>query len=91
MKNISVFNKKTVYNGTSVAEFNYVREILEKNNISYKYQTTDLKHNSWLGDKGVTRSIGGNFRDASQSLIYEICVHKDDYEQAVAFIQDKIK
>ena len=91
MKNISVFNKKTVYNGTSVAEFNYVREILEKNNISYKYQTTDLNHNSWLGDKGVTRSIGGNFRDPSQSLIYAICVHKDDYEEAVPFSQDEIK
>lgn len=91
MKNISVFNKKTVYNGTSVSEFNHVREILEKNAISYKYQTTDLNHNAWLGDKGVTRSIGGNFRDASQSLIYEICVHKDDYEQAMAFIQGKIK
>ena len=30
MKNTSVFNKKTVYNGTSVSEFNHVREILEK-------------------------------------------------------------
>ena len=43
MKNISVFNKKTVYNGTSVAEFNYVREILEKNNISYKYHNVNCR------------------------------------------------
>lgn len=84
---ISVFNRKSVYDGRSIADFNAVRNILELNKIPYKYKTVDLAHNSYLGPKtGVTRSLGGNFADVSGSMIYEVFVHKDDYEEATALV-----
>ena len=89
---ISAFNRKSVYDGRSLADFNSVRNILELNKIPYKYKTVDLAHNSYLGPKtGVTRSLGGNFADVSGSLIYEVFVHKDDYEEAMALIKNKMK
>ena len=35
-KIISVFNRKSVYDGRSIADFNAVRNILELNKIPYK-------------------------------------------------------
>lgn len=85
---ISFFDKKTVYEGTSIKEFNSVRNILELNHIKYDYKTIDLQHNSWLGRNGVTRSMGGNWGKID-SLIYEIVVHKKDYEYALRVISRK--
>ena len=83
------FTQKTVYNGTSMSEFNAIRNILELNHIEYKYKTTDLNHNSYLGSQRVTRSMGGNFKEASDSLLYEILVDKEDYDNALGAIKKK--
>ena len=91
-KSISVFNRKSVYDGRSIADFNAVRNILELNKIPYKYTTLDLEHNSYLGpEKGVTRSLGGNFKETSSSMIYEVFVHKDDYDEAMWLIRKKME
>ena len=82
MKKVSSLNSKSIYTGTSVHDFNEVRDILERNKISYKYKTMDLNHNSWIGERGVTRSMGGNFTDSARSLIYEILVSEKDYDEA---------
>jgi hypothetical protein len=81
---ITYLNEKTVYCGTSIAEFNKIRNILEINKINYKYGTIDPAHNSYMGPRGVTRSVGGNV--APSSLIYEIKVHKKDYDESMYYI-----
>lgn len=83
---INFFNEKTVYCGTSIRDFNQVRNTLEKNKIPYKYKTTDLNHNRYMGGKSVNRSMGGNFNKVENSLLYEVVVNKRDYEEAIGRI-----
>lgn len=91
MKKVHFYNEKTVYNGSSISEFSRIRNLLELNNIEYKYKTVDLGHNSYLGSQGVTRSKGGNFGNADSSLLYEILVRKDNYDEAIGIVSGQIK
>lgn len=81
-----MFQTKTLYIGNSVLIFDGVRDILDLNEIWYKYRTTDLAHNSYMSGRGTTRSMGGNFQNVGQSLIYEILVDKSDYEEAYGLV-----
>lgn len=85
-----VLNQKTVYQGTSMKEFGFIRDLLDHNKIPYKYKTTDLQHNSYMGHLGVTRSLGGNW-NSKETLLYEIIVNMDDYENAMYLIAKEKK
>ncbi|MDO4273185.1 MAG: hypothetical protein Q4D16_05910 [Eubacteriales bacterium] len=90
MKKVNFINQKTVYNGSSMSEFNRVRNILELYDIEYKYKTVDLGHNSYLGSQGVARSKGGNFGNVNSSMLYEVLVRKDNYDEAMGIISKRI-
>lgn len=87
----TMFNGKTVYDGTSMKEFNLVRNVLEANGIPYQYKTLDMERNSWRGPMGgVTRDVGANF-SGQPSLMYEIVVGKKDYERAACLAVEAVR
>lgn len=88
MSDINFFNRKSLYTGFSVKDFNNVRNILDINKISYRYKILNLDSHLWPNRFGR----GGHYKDHydDSHIIYEIFVHKSDYDTAT-YLLKKVK
>lgn len=76
-----VWNRKEIYNGFSIKEFNRLRDILSEKGIQYDYRTVNRSTSSGFGStRGRMGSIGENL---NYSYEYYIYVHKNNYDNAV--------
>ena len=82
------FDQRTLYTGSSIEEFNRIRNILDTNHVKYKYKTINLNHDAYLGSHGTERSVGGNLTRTQSSLLYEILINGEDYDHAVSVIKN---
>lgn len=82
------FNKKSVYLGNSMKDFNEVRDILDHHNIKYKYKLSDRNTSSFFPGRGVARTMYGTTpQSLNQGTTYEILVQEDEY----ALVQEYLK
>lgn len=73
---IAFWNSETVYIGTDLHKANEVRVQLEAMGIKYKY-----KVRSRAGERSGNRSRFGSPGVADQMYMYEILVHRNDFER----------
>lgn len=77
------WQRKEIWVGTSLGEFNRRREILDRNEIQYDYRMSDRM----TFDPG--RKIGALGRagtDVSCSVIYSLYVRRENFDWAVRLI-----
>lgn len=74
----SLFNsKKSVFTGTSLREFNEMREFLKKHGVKYKYKVNH-QTGRWTGG-GSHRGIHGSIGiDSKHDKMYEIRIKEKD-------------
>lgn len=72
---ITFFNSETVYIGTDLQKASEIREQLENQGIKYKY-----KVRSRAGERSGNRSRFGSPGMSEMSYMYEILVHRKDFE-----------
>ena len=74
---ITLFNSKLIFAGTSMKEFNEMREFLKQNNVKYKYKV-NIQTGRWAGGgthRGIHGSIGINME---HDKMYEIRIKEKD-------------
>ncbi len=74
---ITLFNSKLIFAGTSMKEFNEMREFLKQNNVKYKYKVNS-QTGRWAGGgthRGIHGSIGINME---HDKMYEIRIKEKD-------------
>ena len=79
----TVLNSESLWIGTDLKRFNEIRDILDSQNIKYKYKVKD-QLGEWAGS-GTLRGRAGN--PAEQAKQYEILVDRKNLEQARFAIQ----
>ena len=73
----TLFNSKLIFAGTSMKEFNEMREFLKQNNVKYKYKVNS-QTGRWAGGgthRGIHGSIGINM---DHDKMYEIRIKEKD-------------
>lgn len=81
---ITIFNRKEIYVGNSLIDFNEVRERLSKNSIKYTHRVVDRNSSNFVGgQRGRTGTLRQNL---NTSKTYYIYVHKKDYDKAVGLV-----
>ena len=73
----TLFNSKLIFAGTSMKEFNEMREFLKQNNVKYKYKVNS-QTGRWAGGgthRGIHGSIGINME---HDKMYEIRIKEKD-------------
>ena len=82
-------DKTTVYLGSSEAEFQKTRSILEQHDI--KYQQHIISHDDAMisPGRGTGRSISGINSSLESGKMYEITVSKKDAETAKMYLAKK--
>ena len=73
---ITFFNSETLYIGTDLRKASEVREQLDAMGIKYKY-----KVRSRAGERSGNRSRLGSPGVVDQMYMYEILVHRKDFER----------
>ena len=73
---ITFFNSETVYIGTDMQKASEIRDQLEAQGIRYKY-----KVRSSAGERSGNRGRIGSPGIADMSYMYEILVHRKDFER----------
>ena len=73
---ITFFNSETVYIGTDLQKASEVRDQLDVMGIKYKY-----KVRSRAGERSGNRSRFGSPGVVDQMYMYEILVHRKDFER----------
>lgn len=73
---ITFFNSETIYIGTDLHKASEVRDQLDAMGIKYKY-----KVRSRAGERSGNRSRFGSPGIADQMYMYEILVHRKDFER----------
>lgn len=77
---IYIWNRKEVYNGFSIEEFNRIKEILSVKRIEYNFRTVNrTTYSAFDSTRGRIGSIGENLKYSYEYYIY---VHKDNYDDA---------
>ncbi len=74
---ITFFNSKTVFMGTSLREFNEMREFLKQNGVKYKYKVNG-QSGRWSGGgthRGIHGSVGMRME---HDKMYEIRIKEKD-------------
>lgn len=83
---ILLWNRKEIYNGFSIAEFNKLKDILSTNGIKYDFKTVNRSTASVFDvSRGRTGSMGENLKYSYEYYIY---VNKDNYDEAVFAINN---
>ena len=82
----TVFNSESLWIGTDLKRFNEIRDILDRQNISYKYKVKD-QLGEWTGSGTLRGRVGSAGNPAEQAKQYEILVDKKNLEQACFVIQ----
>lgn len=82
---IGFWNRKEIYMGYSMSIFNDIRDILDQNDIKYKYK---VFNNTSSMTRGSNRNVRVNIgKDGEQNYMYYIYVHNKDYDHASALIR----
>ena len=84
---IMIWNRKEVFVGNSLQEFNKVRDNLSSNGIKYEYKVVDTTSSSYFGssNRARTGSFGINMDVVKTYYIY---VHKNNYNNAIALLRN---
>ena len=82
----TVFNSESLWIGTDLKRFNEIRDILDRQNISYKYKVKD-QLGEWTGSGTLRGRVGSAGNPAEQAKQYEILVDKKNLEQALFVLQ----
>lgn len=80
-------NKENIYTGTSLEIFNKIKSALEVKEIKYEYNIINHNTDSFLMQRGIPRSMGGNPKNAGD--IFEIYVSKKDKEEAEYYLKSQ--
>ena len=78
----TAFNSESLWIGTDLKRFNEIRDVLDRENIKYKYKVKDQ-----LGEWTVRGRVGSAGNPAEQAKQYEILVDKKNLEQARFVLQ----
>ncbi len=84
---IMLLNKENIYTGTSLEIFNKIRSALELKKIKYEYNILNHNTDSFLMQRGVPRSMGGNLQNSGD--IFEIYVSKKDKEEVEYYLKSQ--
>lgn len=82
----TVFNSESLWIGTDLKRFNEIRDILDRQNIVYKYKVKD-QLGEWTGSGTLRGRVGSAGNPAEQAKQYEILVDKKNLEQALFVLQ----
>ena len=75
---IFIWNRKEVYNGFSIDDFNRIKDILSEREIKYDFRTVNRTTSSAFDStRGRIGSMGENLKYSYEYYIY---VNKDNYE-----------
>ena len=78
---IFIWNRKEVYNGFSIDDFNRIKDILSEREIKYDFRTVNRTTSSAFDStRGRIGSMGENLKYSYEYYIY---VNKDNYDEAV--------
>ena len=77
----TVFNSESLWIGTDLKRFNEIRDILDSQNIKYKYKVKD-QLGEWTGSGTIRGRVGSAGNPAEQAKQYEILVDRKNLEQA---------
>lgn len=76
---IHLFNSVSIYIGNDMKRFNRIRELLEANQIRYKYKVKN-RMGQWVYHGTVRGHIGSVGLPTEKMYEYEILIHKKDKE-----------
>ena len=82
----TVLNSESLWIGTDLKRFNEIRDILDSQNIKYKYKVKD-QLGEWTGSGTIRGRVGSAGNPAEQAKQYEILVVRKNLEQARFAIQ----
>lgn len=82
----TVLNSESLWIGTDLKRFNEIRDILDSQNIKYKYKVKD-QLGEWTGSGTIRGRVGSAGNPAKQAKQYEILVDRKNLEQARFAIQ----
>ena len=82
----TVLNSESLWIGTDLKRFNEIRDILDSQNIKYKYKVKD-QLGEWTGSGTIRGRVGSAGNPAEQAKQYEILVDRKKLEQARFAIQ----
>lgn len=83
---ILLWNRREIYNGFSLYEFNRIRDILIAKGINYDFKMVNRTTSSVFD---TTRSRIGSYGENNKySNEYYVYVHKNDYDEAVYMISN---
>ena len=77
----TLFNSEILWSGTDMKRFNEIRDILDKEGITYKYKVKD-QMGEWNGRGTFRTGVGSAGIPAEQAKQYEILVDKKESEKA---------
>lgn len=85
--------KKELYLGTSMEEFNKIRQTLDDNQIKHTYKVVDQtsSESTVISSKVTGRSMGTYGMDMSQMKQYYLYVADEEYEKAQYLCSKKEK
>jgi hypothetical protein len=84
---IMIWNRKEVFIGNSLQEFNEVRDKLSSNRLKYVYKIVDSTSPSYFGSSNRAR-MGTYGVNMDYTKTYYLYVHKKDYDMAQAFVRN---
>ena len=84
----TVLNSESLWIGTDLKRFNEIRDILDSQNIKYKYKVKD-QLGEWTGSGTIRGRVGSAGNPAEQAKQYEILVDRKNLEQARFAIQKR--
>lgn len=83
---IFIWNRKEVYNGFSMEEFNRVKDILSAKEIQYNFRTVNRTTSS--GFDNTREKVGSMGENIKYSYEYYIYVNKSNYDDALFAINN---
>ena len=82
------WNRRLLYKGKSIEKYNNIINILELNNIKYKFKIENKNENKNIGPIVDKMIIGNLGQKEDFSYEYSVFVNKDSYEYAESLIKD---
>ena len=82
----TAFNSESLWIGTDLKRFNEIRDVLDRENIKYKYKVNG-QLGEWTGSGTLRGHEGTPGNPAEQAKQYEILVDKKNLEQARFVLQ----
>ena len=78
----TAFNSESLWIGTDLKRFNEIRDVLDRENIKYKYKVKD-QLGEWTGSGTLRGRVGSAGNPAEQAKQYAILVDKKNLEQSI--------